>query len=375
MIGELGRGGTEQQLQLLMTHLDAAHHDRHVLVFNQCHYPGHEFTLETNGVRLWRVPSACRSIRHRMGYVYKLLRSLQPDVVHSWTTHDNPYAGIVGRLANVPVRLGSVRGALSPVLPGRLSGLTRSLSLRSVSGLMVNCTALASELQAAGISPRRLAVIPNCVELQSETLTDCADLREFGIEKCHRVIGTVGNLRRVKNHLTLVDAMAHVAHDHPDVRCVIVGQPIPRERAVQDELEKRIAHHNLHGRVILAGFRSDVRAIIRRFEIFCLTSNSEGLPNALLEAMSEGKAVIATRVGGIPEVVHHGINGWLIDPSDTAGLRQAITTLLATDGARERLGAAANATVSHLSCASTARRLSSLYHDAFNGKWPSAGII
>jgi len=373
IIGELGRGGTEQQLRLVMKHMDAAQCERHVMVFNSSRLLVHDDDLEAHGVRVWRISDRHGSIPQRMLDLYRLLRRLRPQVVHSWTTHDNAYAGIVGALARVPVRLGSLRGALDSDGMRRLPRLLRSLSIRSVQGLVVNNEGLRESLMAVGVDRARIAVLPNCVESRpANEASVTADLTEVGIEPSHLVIGTVGNLRGVKNHGLLVEAMAQIASERRDVRCVIVGQDVAAEPHVRTGLERVIDQLGLRGTVVLLGFRDDARSVVRRCDIFCLTSASEGTPNALLEAMSEARAIVATRVGGVAELIEHRENGWLIEPGDREGLVQGLRDLLSDPAKREALGARARRRVKELDCRQMALRLADLYRDALEGRWPAS---
>ncbi|MEW6716804.1 MAG: hypothetical protein AB1345_04780 [Chloroflexota bacterium] len=113
LIGQLGLGGSERQLYLLLKHLDKTLFDPHVVVFNPSPYVVLNQSMEAAGVQVYQLPDNCTSILQRSHYLYCLFRQLSPHIVHSWTVHDNSYAGLVGFLASVPVRMGSVRSLLS----------------------------------------------------------------------------------------------------------------------------------------------------------------------------------------------------------------------------------------------------------------------
>lgn len=156
LIGQLGRGGSERQLTLIMSHLDSRQFNRHVVVFNPSSYDVYDEQLRSAGVHVWAMPSECRSISRRMLYLFRLLRQLRADVVHSWTLNDNPYAGIVGWLSGVPVRWGALRGSLN--LPGfhEMSSVFKWLSLHSVKCHVVNSKSLVEELAARGVARPRI---------------------------------------------------------------------------------------------------------------------------------------------------------------------------------------------------------------------------
>jgi glycosyltransferase involved in cell wall biosynthesis len=119
----------------------------------------------------------------------------------------------------------------------------------------------------------------------------------------------------------------------PDVRFVIVGDG-PELNAIRREVERR----KLHSTVILTGFRADAQRIISAFDVFALPSIHEGLSIALIEALSLAKPIVASRAGGVPEVVRDGEQGFLVEPGDADALAKRIITLLLDDALRTRMG-------------------------------------
>ncbi len=332
LIGQIGLGGSERQLLLLLQHLGPEAFEHHLMVFNPSPYGELHRELEELGVPVITLPVSCRGVPARIRFLYQTFRRLTPDVVHSWTAHDNPYAGVVGRLAGVPARLGSLR-TQSPRKTARSSstGLRSKayhwLVLHGVRQLVVNSEAALRDLREQGLPANRLHLLRNCVAGLSPEEAP-VDLTALSIEPTHRLVGLVGNLREVKNHLFFVDVMARILPDHPDLRVLMVGQPLPSEPDYPERIEKRIAEHGQEGRFVLTGFRRDVPALLRRMEVCCLTSKSEGMPNVLLEAMAAARPVVATRVGGVPELVTDGENGFLIEPGDVEGFAGAVRRLL-----------------------------------------------
>jgi glycosyltransferase involved in cell wall biosynthesis len=260
-----------------------------------------------------------------MQWLYQLFRKIRPYVIHSWSIHDNPYAGLIGWLARVPRRLGSVRGSLTSEDFLHFHPLIRWLILHSVQGHLVNSDAIAEQMREAGIPTRRIHVLPNCVETDaSQPAAQLADIPPDA-----RVVGMVGNLRREKNYPMFVRGMAQVVGEFDRVYGAMVGQPVmASDPDVPNQIRAEVAAQNAAGRVKLIGFRSDVPAVLSRLEIFCLTSDSEGTPNAVLEAMAAGLPVIATRVGGIPRIVDDGVSGFLVERGDVNGFAEALRMLL-----------------------------------------------
>ena len=162
---------------------------------------------------------------------------------------------------------------------------------------------------------------------------------EFMLEKYDgpklKEIVAVGRLDVNKNQAMLIQAFSYVADDYPDYKVVLYGDGEERSN-----LQKLIEEKGLQERVILAGKVSDVAERIRKSEIFVLTSYTEGMPNALIEAMALGLTVISTDCpsGGPRQLVEDGINGILIQPGDIDALAIALRNLLSDDVYRHELG-------------------------------------
>jgi len=145
-------------------------------------------------------------------------------------------------------------------------------------------------------------------------------------------IGYVGRLESVKGHDFLLRAARDVHARHPNVRTFLVGASVPRGAQAPSGVR-------------FLGFRRDVYSVLKRMDVFCLPSLSEGLPNALMEAMSVGCACVASRVGGVPCLLEQEKNGLLVEPGDPAALTAALERLVSDAGLRQRLGRAARATI------------------------------
>lgn len=372
LIGQIGLGGSERQLLVLLQHLDPERFEHHLVVFNPSPYGEIHRELQELGIPVVTIPPLCRGVPARARFLYRTLRRLAPDIVHSWTAHDNPYAGVVGRLAGVRARLGSLR-TQSPRKTARSTSMGirpriyRWLVLHGVARLVVNSETAARDLRELGLPARRIHLLRNCVPLVPLTPESRVDLSDLGIEPPDRVIGLVGNLREVKNHLFFVDAMARVLPSHPDVRVLLVGQPLPSEPDYPRRIEERIDHHGLKARFVLTGFRPDVPALLRRMDVCCLTSKSEGMPNVVLEAMAAARPVVATRVGGVPELITDGDNGYLIELGDVQGFADAVRRLLEDPATAIEMGRRGRqrAERDH-GCAEAARGLAAIYAEALD---------
>jgi glycosyltransferase involved in cell wall biosynthesis len=191
-------------------------------------------------------------------------------------------------------------------------------------------------LMEDGIAPQRVITVPSGIDLeQIREVGDPSVLRrEFGIPPGALVVGIVAALAPHKDHRTFLEAAAKVKKTHPAVRFLIVG-----EGELESQLKNLCRTLGLSHEVIFTGFREDAIDLIGLFDIFVLSSYLEGMGTSLLDAMALGKPVVATRIGGIPEVVLEGRNGFLVPTEQPAELAQAIERLGNDPELRHKMGA------------------------------------
>jgi glycosyltransferase involved in cell wall biosynthesis len=186
---------------------------------------------------------------------------------------------------------------------------------------------------------------------------------DLGVAPDARVVGSVGNFTAKKDQATLLRAVAEVpAADlggGGDAVLVLVGLG-----PLEGELRALARDLGIAERVVFAGSRDDVFALLPALDVFALSSRFEGLPIALLEAMASGVAPVATRVGGIPEVINDGRDGVLVDPGDPTGLAAALTRVLGDDDERARIGACARARAGDFDLVHAVRRAEEIYRQA-----------
>ena len=160
-----------------------------------------------------------------------------------------------------------------------------------------------------------------------------ASLRqEFGIPDGHQLVVHVANFTPKKRHQDLIRAARIVVDQEPQTTFLLVGQG-PTEK----EVKAQALELGLEGKVVFAGFRPDAARIMAAADVFVLPSLYEGLPIAMLEAMALGRPVVASRVGGVPEVIDDEVDGLLVDPLDPAQLAEKVLTLLHNPELRGRL--------------------------------------
>ena len=180
--------------------------------------------------------------------------------------------------------------------------------------------------------------------------------KELGIPKDALVVGSVANLKPHKGHEDLLRAAVVVRRSLPETRFVLVGQgPLERKlRALARVL-------GLEEAVIFTGYREDALQIMQMFDVFVLASVQEGLAIALIEAMALGKPSVVTRVGGLPEVVHDGEEGFVVPPSDPRALARAIITVLQDRSLSESFSAASRRRADTFKIENAVRRIEDVY--------------
>jgi glycosyltransferase involved in cell wall biosynthesis len=277
----------------------------------------------------------------------------QPDVIHTHTAK----AGALGRLAAAAYNLRRPRARRALVVHtfhghvlsgyfGRLASAAVRLAERALA-LLTDCIVTISPAQRADIverfriaPPSRVVVVPLGLDLQplaAEPLP--STLR--GVLAIHAgavVFGYLGRFVPIKDLETLIDAFAIVAAAVPDAWLVLAG-----DGPLRPFLEQRAAQLTVAERVRFLGWTEALAEFYGAIDVCVLSSLNEGTPVALIEAMAAGKAVAATAVGGVPDVVDADRTGVLVRPHDAAALAAAMIRLARDGSLRERLGAAARA--------------------------------
>jgi glycosyltransferase involved in cell wall biosynthesis len=268
--------------------------------------------------------------------------------VTRWIAEERPHLLHVNQVF-LPA-LGAARGgrihpvvvtAHTPALQTRLSRRGRFLQTITRSGVdrWVVLSERNRELLAAsnGLAPRAISVVfPGLPEERFSELPSAPAARQrISLATKSTSIGTVGRLSGQKRHDVLIEAIAVASLQVPDLKLVIVGE---------GELEtatRRLAEKRIPGQVTFTGYRSDAIELLPAFDIFAMSSDFEGLPFALLEAMAAGRAIVTTDVQGAGEAVRDGREGLVVPRRDPDAFARAIVTLARDRELAARLGAAA----------------------------------
>jgi len=284
--------------------------------------------------------------------VWRLVRQLRrdaPGVVHTHNPAAHFYGACAARFAGVGAVVNTRHGEATT--SGRIDVERYFRSVMPLTGRVV-CVSDASRdaLVQRGVPSRKTVVIRNGIALDDFVRTKPVSTGG-GIH-----FGTLGRLSPVKGHRSLIEAFANVSRRLPDARLTIGG-----DGPLLEELRSDVHRLGLDDRVLLPGTVQDVPAMLRSFDIFVLSSKSEGLPMVILEAMAAGLPIVSTRVGGIPEVAPERLVAWYCEAGDAADLTRAMCeAATSTDGAER--GRTARAIVGkHFSIGHTERAYSEIY--------------
>jgi glycosyltransferase involved in cell wall biosynthesis len=328
------RGG-QQQVLLTVLGLRARGH-RAVLV---AHPEGELYRRASEGTDLLPLAPRNEIDLATAWKLSKIVRQWKPAIVHA---HD-PHAVTMAALA---LSFGAPEPRPRIVASRRVDFHLQSHAFsqwkyRQVDGFIAASNAIKQVLVEDRIPAGRIAVVHDGIDVEKIQNRPAIDLHaEYWLPHGVPVIVNVGALVGHKGQRYLIDAMPQVLREVPDAHLVIFG-----EGELRPALERQVRHLSLGKRVLLPGFREDVLSLMKSADLFVMSSVTEGLGSAVLDAMAMGLAVVGTRAGGIPEAVVPDETGILVDPGEPAPLAAAIVTLLKDPALRRAHGAAGQARV------------------------------
>jgi len=278
----------------------------------------------------------------------RLTRELQarrPLVMHSYNFYANVFSIPAARLAGVPCVIASIRdmGVYLTPMQLRVQRWVCGLADR----IVVNADAVRDWLVEDGYEARKIHVIRNGARMTLfETASGESPIRtELGIPAVAKVVMMVSRLNPQKGIEHLLESVPAILARVPDAWFVIVGDVVMGSSAEEEAyaclLASRARELGVAGRVVFTGLRRDIPNLLAAADLSVLPSLSEGLPNSVIEAMAAGLPVVATKVGGIPELIQQGRNGLLVAPGNKSALVESITALLSNPFLSRRLGEAA----------------------------------
>jgi glycosyltransferase involved in cell wall biosynthesis len=194
----------------------------------------------------------------------------------------------------------------------------------------------AARVRRIGLPEEKVLVIHNAIDTHRFTNPDPPyeeKLRWFFPRTCRRIVGAAGRLSPEKGFATLIDAAREISRNDPSIGFILFG-----DGPLRAKLARRIEGAGLAKTFVLAGFRDDFDSFLPFLDLLALPSFTEGLPNVVLEAFAAGVPVVATAVGGTPELVDDGVNGYLISPGDAQALARRILDVLSFPANQRAMG-------------------------------------
>jgi glycosyltransferase involved in cell wall biosynthesis len=293
-----------------------------------------ERELAASGVRTINLQA--RNLRDVTAFrrLLGLIRAEHIDVIHAHLTYASIWTGIASRLTEVPA-VATLHVLRDPCATwrDRVRGWLMALVLRAAGATVIAVSRRVRDSFAPRFG-RRLRVIHNGINTSTFRGNNAMDAfrvrREFGFAAESRVIATVSVAREGKGLDILIDAFAELHRQRPETRLLIVG-----DGPLRPALELRAGNAEV---VRFAGARRDVPTLLAGADLFVLASLEDAFPTVLLEAMAAGLPVVASRTGGIPEIIDDGITGTLVPPGNPMALAEALRNLVDDRARCERMG-------------------------------------
>ncbi|MGC2769718.1 MAG: glycosyltransferase [Candidatus Acidiferrum sp.] len=358
LISSGGFYGAESVLLNLSVELQRSGHTCMVGVFENAKNANTEVgaRAEIAGLAVRRIPCRSRFDWQTVRQIQKIIEEDGIDLVHAHGYKADFYALLAARLAEVPVTA-TCHNWLGESWSMRAYARLDRYLLRFFDGVAAVSNSVAEQLEHTG-TRQRMRVIANGVPTRGPGIESrLADQ----IRKGDRlVVGAVGRLSLEKGAAVLIEAASKICPDFPQAFFVVVG-----DGPLRSSVEAGVRELGITGQFLFTGERNDVDQIYRSFDVYVLPSFQEGMPMALLEAMAAGLPVVATKVGGVPDLVCDPSVGTLVEPGDPTAFAAGIRGLLSDQSRRERMGSNARRRVEdHFSAAAMARNYGELYQEA-----------
>lgn len=326
--------------------------------------------LRESGIRVISIPSLQRDIsliKECVAFVEiaNIIRTEEPDILHINSSKAGILGALLGRLLLVPKIIFTSHGwAFNEERPGWQKVILKTIHWLTV--LLAHQTiAVSEELKRQMDWPgtqNKMSVIHNGRSVTGLLSKD--EARTYLCERFPQLLPyqndfwsiTIGELHPVKRHEAVIDAIKELIETEPNTRHLIIGEGGER-KALEEQIEKL----NLVDHVFLLGAIDEAAKYLKAADMFILASRSEGMPYVLIESLFAGLPVVATRVGGIPEVIDHNVEGLLTPPLDNKALFEAILSLRQGPELRSRLGEKALEKSQEFSLEKTLEKTLSLY--------------
>jgi glycosyltransferase involved in cell wall biosynthesis len=336
IISRMNIGGATVHVVLLNAGLGSVGYDCLLVTGSESASEGSLRDLaDSSHLRLAAIPQLGREISPRSDLLtllklYRLMRRERPHVVHTHMAKAGFVGRMAARLAGVPVVLHTFHGhvfhSYFSAAKTRVFLLIERLGARLSTRIIAISPRLREEIANYGVTKKeRIEVIPLGLDLEAFASQPRATgdfRRTLGLPAEAKLVGAVGRLVPIKNIPLLLEAAALAREQDPEIRVVLVG-----DGELREELEARVEALGLADAVVFAGWRRDLARVYADLDVVVISSDNEGTPASLIEAMATGCPVVATRVGGVPDLVADGETGRLVPSGDREALAGALLAL------------------------------------------------
>ena len=329
-------GGTERQVLNLVRQLDSSRFELHLACLGLQGELLDQILADGTPLTEYRIPSlhSLKTLKEQAKFA-RYLKQASIDIVHTYGFYANVFAIPAARLAGVPAIVASIRDTGDHL--SRMKRRVQKHVCKLADCVLVNADAVRQSLLETGYEDEKIAIIRNGISMSAFHKRGSSTRlhEELAVPPEAPLVAVLSRLRQLKGIEYFLQAAALVSPRFRQARFLLVG-----DGPYRNELEQYAARLGLGRRVIFTGFRLDIPEILSEITVSVLPTLSEGLSNSLLESMAAGAAVVATRVGGNPELIDDGITGLLIPPRDHQALAGVLSLLLGNPELAEKLGAA-----------------------------------
>jgi glycosyltransferase involved in cell wall biosynthesis len=328
--------GSEESLLNLLNHIDKNQYSP--LVFTVNGFLQQKLKKHNIPYRIYKSQTLTkREIVKFCGLILRLayfIRNNNFALVHANDVHSAQYSVLAARLARVPSIIHIRNIGLEDWL-----GWKNKLIFKFATKTIAISKETKTSLHNVGISPNKIELIPNAVDLDkfNEDVSGKPFREELGVSDTQILIGVVGRIAPHKGQDIFIESITDILNSFSNSKFVIVGEDTTRNDNFMNHLQELITQFKLEKKVYFSGFKPDIPQVMKALDILVVPSLNEAFGRVVIEAMAMKTPVIATIVGGIPDIIEDGINGFLISPNNPTTLSEAVVKLLSNNNLHDRI--------------------------------------
>ena len=358
-----------KQAILITDNLDKDNYDT-ILVTGSCESNEVDMSrwVEEHDIRHIHIPEMMREIRLHKDFIalckmFWLFIREKPDIVHTRTAKSGTIGRIAAKLAGVPIIIHTFDGHVFSGYFGKIK-TSIILTIERILARITNRIIAISNCQKEELidylkisNPDKISVVHIGFDFSQFKPANGELRKELNLKEDDLLVGFVGRLAPIKRVDRLINAYAQVAKEIPQGKFVIVG-----DGELRTEMENLVREKKLSSKTYFLGVRQDLEAVYSGVDVIAMSSDNEGTPAVLIEALTYGKPVVSTDVGGISDVVTDGFSGLLAHPNGSGDLAQALITVLNNQNLRKTMGSNGRAEMlKKFSLENLIQKLDSLY--------------